>query len=123
MAVTGEPLVRPSRAAAARKPPRPRENSLGLRTDNAVQIAKQIKSGLPYRAFARLHKRSQLSLEAIAQVVRIPRRTLARRKARGKLTGLESERLLRLALGMQPLLELVEHQQDFLPRRKGVSPA
>jgi putative toxin-antitoxin system antitoxin component (TIGR02293 family) len=81
---------------------------LGLKTDNIMQLAKQVKTGLPYRALAQLHSRSQLSMEAIARVVRIPRRTLARRKRQGRLTGSESERLLRLATVFDKALALFD---------------
>jgi putative toxin-antitoxin system antitoxin component (TIGR02293 family) len=82
--------------------------SLGLKNDNLLQVAKQVQAGLPYRALLELHKRSTLPLETIAQVVRLPRRTLARRKVQGKLTGLESERLLRLAVVFEKAVGLFE---------------
>jgi uncharacterized protein (DUF2384 family) len=52
---------------------------------------------LPVTTLVNFSKKSGLTLAEISRVLRIPARTLARRKARGKMTPLESERLARLA--------------------------
>jgi putative toxin-antitoxin system antitoxin component (TIGR02293 family) len=97
MTTARKPSARPGRPGFATERPEEPTNSLGLKTGNVVELARQVKEGLPYGALTRLQRQSQLPLDAIAGAVRIPRRTLARRKGQGRLTGPESERLLRLA--------------------------
>jgi putative toxin-antitoxin system antitoxin component (TIGR02293 family) len=63
----------------------------------AVTIVARLKKGLPYGAVRRFQKISQLPIEAIGRVARLSPRTLARRKAAGRLTSKESERLFRLS--------------------------
>jgi putative toxin-antitoxin system antitoxin component (TIGR02293 family) len=103
MAITRKQSAQPRRAKLGK-----RINSLGLNTDNVVDLAKQVKTGLPYRALAQFHSRSELPMESIARIARIPRRTLARRKRQGRLTGPESERLLRLATVFDKAVGLFE---------------
>ena len=71
--------------------------SLGLGGRDVLAVMRVVKSGLPFAKAARFAAASGLALTEIAEVLRIPRRTFARRKARGALTDLESERLVRLA--------------------------
>jgi putative toxin-antitoxin system antitoxin component (TIGR02293 family) len=56
-----------------------------------------IRHGLPYRALEEFAASSGLPIPEISSLLTIPERTLARRKAAGKLSFDESERLLRLA--------------------------
>jgi putative toxin-antitoxin system antitoxin component (TIGR02293 family) len=69
---------------------------LGLRAKDAVGLVKVLEDGLPFRALSRFQKKSGLPWAVIAGILRLPRRTLARRKAAGRLAGPESERLFRL---------------------------
>ncbi len=82
--------------------------TLALTKDNPIDLAKRIKAGLPFAHVRWFQNNSQLSLEAINQVLQIPARTLARRKKKGKLTAAESERLLRLTLLFDKALALFE---------------
>lgn len=82
--------------------------SLGIQASSILKVADRLKQGLPYRSLTRLQERSGLSMEAIGTVVRIPRRTLARRKVEGKLTPSESERLYRLAQVFEKAVQLFE---------------
>jgi putative toxin-antitoxin system antitoxin component (TIGR02293 family) len=82
--------------------------SLGLKCGDIRAVVRQVKSGLSYRAIERFQKASRLSMERIARVVEIPSRTLARRKAAGRLTKAESERLLRLSLVFDKAVGLFE---------------
>lgn len=66
-------------------------------TGVTVTIVSRLKKGLSYGALAQFQRTSQLPWDAIRRVTRITSRTLARRKAAGKLTGVESERLFRLS--------------------------
>jgi putative toxin-antitoxin system antitoxin component (TIGR02293 family) len=56
----------------------------------------------------RFRKTSLLPLDVILRVVQLPPRTLARRKARNKLSGPESERLVRLSFVFDKAVELFE---------------
>jgi putative toxin-antitoxin system antitoxin component (TIGR02293 family) len=82
--------------------------SLGLRADDLRHLLPRLRAGLPYAALVRFQRTSQLPLERITRVARIPARTLARRKAGNKLTGPESERLLRLALVFEKAVGLFD---------------
>jgi putative toxin-antitoxin system antitoxin component (TIGR02293 family) len=83
-------------------------DGLGLRGKDAVGIVKVLESGLPFRTLSRFQKESGLPWPVIAQVLRLPRRTLARRKSGGRLDAAESERLYRLAQLYRRAEELFE---------------
>jgi putative toxin-antitoxin system antitoxin component (TIGR02293 family) len=56
-----------------------------------------LRTGLPYGALEAVGQRLHLSAESTAAALKLPARTLARRKATGVLDGRESERVMRLA--------------------------
>jgi len=93
-----------------------RGQSVGLKAATTASLIRQVQSGLRYSAIATLVEQSGLSTEEIAQAIQIPPRTLARRKAQGRLAAGESERLLRLALVFEKALELF--QCDRLAARR-----
>jgi putative toxin-antitoxin system antitoxin component (TIGR02293 family) len=62
-----------------------------------TDLRRRIESGLPYATFIRLQQALALPLPAVAVVVQLPIRTLARRKAAGRLAPDESERVVRIA--------------------------
>jgi putative toxin-antitoxin system antitoxin component (TIGR02293 family) len=68
---------------------------LGLKAENALQLADTIERGLPYRAFERLQADMGVTHRELAGLVGISARTLARRKGEGRLQPEESERLVR----------------------------
>ncbi len=70
---------------------------LGLRVHDRLALADKVEGGFSYESFVRLQKAADLSREQLAALVQITLRTLTRRKAKGKLSQAESERLLRLA--------------------------
>ena len=82
--------------------------SLGLTRGDVHALVGQVRNGFPFRALERFLRTSGFSLESVARVVEIPARTLARRKASGKLTKPESERLLRLSLVFEKTVNLFE---------------
>lgn len=86
--------------------------SVGIKTADFIQVTRQLKTGFPYGALTRFQKQSGLTLEAITQVLQMPRRALAYRNARGSLTPQESERLLRLALVFEKAVDLFEGNTD-----------
>ena len=85
---------------------------IGLAGAGTAKVLQQIEKGFSYDAVVRLHKASGLPIGSIAQLVRIPQRTLMRRKANGRLRPEESERLLRVAGIFEKALELFEGDAD-----------
>src|SRR5437867_2847310 len=60
-------------------------------------VVDRVRSGLPYAALEAVATRYGMSQEAVVRVLRLPLRTLGRRKKDGRLSPDESDRLLRLA--------------------------
>ncbi len=60
------------------------------------ELRDRIKQGLPYRSFESVRDRLQLTMPEASSVLRMPARTLARRKQSRKLDADESDRLYRL---------------------------
>jgi putative toxin-antitoxin system antitoxin component (TIGR02293 family) len=81
---------------------------LGRKNNNLTNSLKAVEHGLSFQTLQRFEKESGLPSTAIAQILRLPRRTLSRRKAAGRLSDLESERLVRLAGLYQKALDLFE---------------
>ena len=82
--------------------------SLGVLAASTIQLVQQAEKGFPYTAIIRFHNASGLPMGNIASLVRIPQRTLMRRKARGRLQPEESERLLRVSGVFEKAVELFE---------------
>ncbi|MGA2134793.1 MAG: antitoxin Xre-like helix-turn-helix domain-containing protein [Bryobacteraceae bacterium] len=82
--------------------------SLGLRAASTEDLIRQLEHGLPFRALGSLETASGLPPAEIAAAIGIPERTLARRKAAGRLSPDESERLLRLASLFEKAVRLFE---------------
>jgi len=85
---------------------------LGLDTFDASDLLRAQKKGFSYRVLERLQRNMALPLEAVTDLVDIPRRTLARRKREGKLLPEESDRLLRAARLFGRALTLFEGDRD-----------
>ena len=90
--------------------------SLGLRNADVFEIQHKLQQGLPFAALNRFEKASELPKAAILDVIRLPARTLARRKASGKLSFEESERLFRLSRVFQRAVELYQGKVDVARR-------
>jgi len=82
--------------------------SLGITATDTSELLQQIEQGFSYEALLRLEINSGLPLALLTSVIGIPERTLARRRAGGKLEPDESERLLRLAILFEKSVELFE---------------
>lgn len=109
--------VRPrSGTARPAQPPPRRGRTLGLSAGSTLQIVRKVQEGFPWAALERFHKHSGLTVGAIADLVQLPRRTLMRRKARGRLEPAESERLLRLSGIFERAVELFEGDADAARR-------
>jgi putative toxin-antitoxin system antitoxin component (TIGR02293 family) len=102
--------ARPPRPGSSRQTFRFRLHgaSLGLRAANSAELIRQLERGFPFKTLHALESRSGLALSRLASIIGIPERTLARRKASGKLTPEESERLLRISAVFEDAVELFE---------------
>jgi putative toxin-antitoxin system antitoxin component (TIGR02293 family) len=87
---------------------RVRGASLGLTTSDTSDLLQQIEQGFSYDALLKLEINSGLSLALLTSVIGIPERTLARRRAAGRLEPDESERLLRVAILFEKCVDLFE---------------
>lgn len=67
------------------------------RTATYDAIVDRVRTGLPYAVLESLSMRFQIPQEHLTRVLRIPLRTLARRKKERRLQAAESDRLLRVA--------------------------
>ncbi len=82
--------------------------TLGLKAETSGELIRQVGRGFAFHLLAAFESRSGISLAEIAAIVGIPPRTLARRKASGRLTSDESEKLLRLSSVFEQAVELFE---------------
>ena len=85
---------------------------LGLRTYQPIRIYAQLQKGLGYTAFERFQRNTGLSAAALAELIQLPARTLARRKEAGRLLPDESDRLMRAARVFGRALELFEGEPE-----------
>jgi len=81
---------------------------VGVKQPSLVAIVDKIEDGLPYRAFDQLTALLETPAGTLAEYLRIPARTLQRRKRSGVLSVDESERILRLSRLYQAALDLFE---------------
>lgn len=82
--------------------------SLGLSVNSVPDLIREVMRGFSYRSLITFESNSGLSLQSLADIIGIPERTLARRKASGRLAPEESERLLRLSSIFEKAVELFE---------------
>lgn len=85
---------------------------LGLRTYDTLRLYASIRKGFSFAAFDHLQRNVGVTAQALAELTEIPIRTLARRKAQGRLDPEESDRLVRLARVFGRALELFEGDAD-----------
>jgi putative toxin-antitoxin system antitoxin component (TIGR02293 family) len=71
-------------------------------------LIQHIERGFPFKSLESLSAASGLTVPAIAAVLGIPERTLARRRIAGRLNPDESERLLRVATVFTRAVDLFE---------------
>ena len=96
--------------------PRVRGGSLGLPAVSTAQKMRLLERGFPYQALLRFHRHSGLSIVTISRLIRIPQRTLMRRRASGRLGPEESERLLRMATVFDDATRLFAGDMDAARR-------
>jgi putative toxin-antitoxin system antitoxin component (TIGR02293 family) len=85
---------------------------LGLKSYDTAKLLRRVEQGFPYRAFEQLQRSFDVSPDEMAQLVQIPKRTLARRRESGRLTAEESDRLLRLSRLLGLAVSLFEGDVD-----------
>jgi putative toxin-antitoxin system antitoxin component (TIGR02293 family) len=82
--------------------------SLGLSVNTVPDLIQEVMRGFSYQALLAFETNSGVSLRAVAEIIGIPERTLARRRAAGRLAPEESEKLLRLSSIFEKAVELFE---------------
>ncbi len=87
---------------------RTRGASLGLAPSGTPGLVRRVERGLPFKALESFGAKTGLPIASISSFLGIPERTLARRKASGKLAPDESERLLRVSLVFEKAVDLFE---------------
>lgn len=70
---------------------------LGMKTASLPALLREVEKGLPYRAYERFADALGATTDDLLKLIGIPRRTLVRRKAEGRFSMEESDRLLRAA--------------------------
>jgi putative toxin-antitoxin system antitoxin component (TIGR02293 family) len=81
---------------------------VGLASRDLLELQKQVEKGLSYRALVRFQRILSISLQELAELVRITPRTLTRRRGQGRLQPEESDRLLRASRIFAQALQLFE---------------
>lgn len=82
--------------------------SLGLSIKTVPDLIREVMRGFSFQTLIAFETNSGVGLQALAETIGIPERTLARRKAAGRLAPEESERLLRLSSIFEKAVELFE---------------
>ena len=85
---------------------------LGLEYFDLPNVLKAVEKGFPFKAFERLMHNMGVPSDRLAEIVGIPRRTLARRKIEKRFTSEESERLLRGARVFANTLRLFDGNRE-----------
>jgi putative toxin-antitoxin system antitoxin component (TIGR02293 family) len=85
---------------------------LGIGQLELPKLLREIERGLPCRSYERLAKNLALSNDRMLRMVDIARRTLVRRRAEGRFSRDESDRLLRAARVLGAALSLFEGDRD-----------
>ncbi|HYI10867.1 MAG TPA: antitoxin Xre-like helix-turn-helix domain-containing protein [Thermoanaerobaculia bacterium] len=85
---------------------------LGLEYFDLPNVLKAVEKGFSFGTFERLVRNMNVPSDRLAEIVGIPRRTLARRKIEGRFTAEESERLLRGARVFALTLRLFDGDRD-----------
>jgi putative toxin-antitoxin system antitoxin component (TIGR02293 family) len=86
--------------------------ALNRKISGFEDIQDAIRCGLPFATLEAVMAKLRLSISEVAGVLRIPERTLARRKKEKKLPPDESDRVLRLARLYAHAAEVFETEED-----------
>jgi putative toxin-antitoxin system antitoxin component (TIGR02293 family) len=85
---------------------------LGLRVNDALSLADKIEEGFRFATFLKLQEALNVASSDLARLVNITSRTLARRRAEGRLRPDESDRLLRVTKVYKLAFDLFESDQS-----------
>ena len=90
------------------------QSKIGLNVASATtqDLIVQINAGFPYSVLEQFKKATNFTTGEIAQVMRVPVRTLARRSREKRLNATESERLLRLSRLFEKAVDLFEGDRE-----------
>lgn len=101
-------------ARTGERPPRPYDYAtfLGLKDRDWPELIARIERGLPYSALEQLQRNAGLDPDLLLQWIQIAPRTLARRKAQGRFSSEESDRLLRAARVFGHALDLFHGDRE-----------
>ena len=81
---------------------------MGLKGTSALDLITQVEAGLPYRALEKFQSASGLDTQELSDLVRVPLRTLARRRNEGRLPPEEADRLVRASRVFERTADLFE---------------
>ncbi|HEX6851888.1 MAG TPA: antitoxin Xre-like helix-turn-helix domain-containing protein [Candidatus Polarisedimenticolaceae bacterium] len=85
---------------------------LGMSGKPDAALVRELSTGLPFTAFARLQDNLAVTATELAIPLGIPVRTLARRRAQGRLTTDESDRLVRVSRVFAATVDLFDGHLD-----------
>jgi len=89
---------------------------VGLKSQDPIELKKQVEKGLSYTALVRFQRNVAISLRQVAELVSMSLRTLTRRKEQGRLQPEESDRLLRASRIFAQALQLFEGDAESARR-------
>jgi putative toxin-antitoxin system antitoxin component (TIGR02293 family) len=81
---------------------------LGLAEASYPDIARLVERGFPFQSLVAFQQRSGLALDQLSTLLRLPERTLARRRKAGRFAPAESDRLVRLAQLFERIVRLFD---------------
>jgi putative toxin-antitoxin system antitoxin component (TIGR02293 family) len=85
---------------------------LGMDYFDLPSVLKAVEKGFPWKAFDRLVENMGIAPDQLAEMIGIPKRTLARRKIEKRFQPEESDRLLRVARVYGKTLRLFDGDRD-----------
>ncbi len=85
---------------------------LKKRLADYTSIIHRVRAGLPYAALDAVATRYGIPLAALARVIDLPARTLARRKKEGRFSATESDRLARVARAAASAEDVLENRDN-----------
>ncbi len=83
-------------------------HSLGVKPARDGAVADAIRQGFPVTAVDRLAKELEIPLQRLLRIIALPSATLARRRAKKRLSPQESDRLYRVVAAWAAALRLFE---------------
>ncbi len=87
-------------------------NVLKERLTDYTAVIHRARAGLPYGALEAVATRYGIPVAALARVIDLPPRTLARRKKEGRFSATESDRLVRVARAAASAEDVLEDRDN-----------